>query len=164
MGRVHSFFDKIFHKYNFKRTGNGFNIVMNYTPLGIALDRAQLALDSQVWADMQQYMPFATGNLIRQTNTLNQTVLGTGKVYKYDPNVEYAHYMYEGILYVDPVYRIGGFYSPDYGFWSRAGVTKVPSSRGLNYTNPKAKPHWDEEAIKNHSNEWLAIVKKELNK
>lgn len=160
---IKNFFYNIFRRYRFERTGNGFSINLNFDPVGYKLDRAQMALDVQVWNDMQQYMPFADGNLLRQTNALNMSVLGSGKVYVYDGNVEYAHYMYEGEVYVDPVYRIGGFYSPDYGFWSRPGVTKIPGGRKFNYTNPKATDHWDETAIKNHSNQWLEIVKKELN-
>lgn len=157
-------FSKIFRRYKFVKTGDGFNINVNFKPVGNALDRAQMALDSQVWNDMQQYMPFADGNLIRQTNALNQTVLGSGKVYVYDGNVEYAHYMYEGVVYVDPVYKKGGFYSPDYGFWSRPGVKKIPSERKFQYTNPMATDHWDQTAIRNHYKQWLEIVKKELNK
>ena len=159
-----NYFRKLFTKYNFKRTADGFNVQINFQPVGLALDRAQLALDTQVWNDVRIYMPFATGHLIRQTAKMNAEVLGTGKVYIYDPNVDYAHYMYEGIVYVDPVYHVGGFYAPDYGFWSRPGVRKIPSERPLKYKKAKAVAHWDEEAIKNHSADWVKIVQRELNR
>lgn len=161
---IKNIFRNIFRRYNFKRTGNGFNIDLNFDPVGFKLDRAQMALDTRVWKDMQKYMPWASHHLINQTNALNQTVLGSGKVYVYDGNVEYAHYVYEGKVYVDPIYRIGGFYSPDYGFWSRKDVTKVPTDRNLQYTDPNAKPHWDKVAMDNHYKEWLEAVKEELNR
>lgn len=57
-----------------------------------------------------------------------------------------ASYMYNGNVYVDPVYKVGGFFSEKYGWWSRRGVTKIPSGRPFNFTNPMATDHWDEKA------------------
>lgn len=62
----------------------------------------------------------------------------------------YTHYMYEGIPYVDPVYKKGGFTS-DGGitFWSRPGVKKIPSDRHFKYSrelNKQATDHWDKAA------------------
>ena len=48
----------------------------------------------------------------------------------------YSHYMYEGILYVDP----------DTGSsWAGFGAEKVPTGQALNYqqNNPFATDHWD---------------------
>lgn len=62
----------------------------------------------------------------------------------------YAHYMYEGIVFVDPEYGVGAFYSSDYGFWSRKDVKKVPSNPERNFdyqkNNPYATDHWDKAA------------------
>ena len=60
----------------------------------------------------------------------------------------YAHYQYEGILYVDSDYNVGAFYSPYYVFWSRPNVTKEPSQRKLKYqkNNPYSTDHWDKAA------------------
>ena len=62
----------------------------------------------------------------------------------------HSHYMYNGILYVDPVYFKGGF-TADRGvtFWSRPGIAKIPSTRRFNYRkdpNPRATDHWDKAA------------------
>jgi hypothetical protein len=146
-------------KYSLRISSRAVNIDIDFEVLGKRIDEAQFALDQQVWNDMQQYMPFADGNLIRQTDLLNMVAAGTGEVHIYDPTVEYAHYMYEGIVYVDPVYKVGGFFSPDYGFWSRKDVTKIPSDRHLEYTKEEAVPHWDEVAIRNHAQDWLKLVK-----
>lgn len=65
-------------------------------------------------------------------------------------NEPYSHYMYGGILYVDPVYGVGGFTKDGGVTWfSRPGVAKVPSPRGFNYSrdhNPQATDHWDKAA------------------
>ena len=51
----------------------------------------------------------------------------------------YSHYMYEGILYVDP----------DTGSsWAEFGATKIPTDTLLKYqkNNPFATDHWDKKA------------------
>lgn len=59
----------------------------------------------------------------------------------------YAHYIYTGEVYVDPIYNVGGFYSENIGWWSRPGVKKIPSGRSFRHfntnTNPQATDHWD---------------------
>lgn len=157
-------FERMFDKYSIKRTDKGIRIDINYKPIGMLLDYAQEELDKQVWHDMQMYMPKreGAGHLVRQTNALNKGAAGTGEVHVYDPMVEYAHYVYEGEKYVDPVYRKGGFYSPEYGFWSRPGVKKVPSGEPLFYTNPKAEAHWDDVTIARHEKQWLNMVRRIL--
>ena len=61
-------------------------------------------------------------------------------------NSPYAHYQWMGKLYVDPITLKGAFYDPDYGFWSRPGVSKIPTGIPLNYNkeqNPLATSHWE---------------------
>lgn len=64
----------------------------------------------------------------------------------------YAHYMYNGIQYIDPILNVSGF-TNDGGitFYSRAGVKKIPSGKPFNYlkeVNPQATDHWDKAAEK----------------
>ena len=54
-----------------------------------------------------------------------------------------AHYQWVGKKYVDPKYKIGAFYSPDYGYWSRPGITKIATSQNLKYHTPGTGAHWD---------------------
>lgn len=92
---------------------------------------------------MDKYVPMANGDL-----SINAVTEGDDYV-KYD--TPYAHYMYEGILYVDPQYGVGAFPIKDkagnlQGFYSRKDVAKVPSSRGLIYNtsqHSEAGHHWD---------------------
>ncbi len=149
------------HKINV--LGQSFEVDLDFSELGAKLDIAQNALDAQVWADVQKYMPFDTGALISETNMLNGTA-EAGTVYC-SPDLQahaYAHYVYEGELYVDPKTNKGAFYNPNYGFWSRPGVAKVPSGRPLNYSKPTAVAHWDEAAINNHLSSWVDVVKRAL--
>ena len=76
----------------------------------------------------------------------------------------YASHMYNGNVYVDPLYKVGGFYSEGYGWWSRRGVTKIPSGRPFNYTNPMATDHWDEKAAQaGQTDKLVQIINSALN-
>lgn len=58
----------------------------------------------------------------------------------------YAHYQWEGILYVDPETQKGAFTNGEGRFWSRPGVAKIPSDRTLEHStfrHPLATSHWD---------------------
>lgn len=64
----------------------------------------------------------------------------------------YSHYQYCGVLYVDPLFGVGGF-TKDGGitWYSRPGVKKVATTTPLNYLkdhNPQATDHWDQAAEK----------------
>ena len=65
-------------------------------------------------------------------------------------NSPYAHYMYNGIVYVDPIFNVSGFTKDGGVTWvSRPGVKKIPSGRTFNYIkdhNPYATHHWDKAA------------------
>ena len=84
------------------------------------------------WARLiQPYVPRATGQLIQNV---------TLKPFEITYNQNYAHYMYEGVLYVDPVTG-----SP----WADFGTEKIPTGRNLTYRtdlNPFATDHWDSKA------------------
>ena len=92
---------------------------------------------------MDKYVPMDNG-------TLAENVIEQPDRIIY--NTPYAHYMYEGILYVDPDYGYGAIPIKDkegnvQGFYSRKGITKVPSGKSLQYDTSKhayAGPKWDE--------------------
>ena len=72
----------------------------------------------------------------------------------------YSHYQYNGMLYVDPLYKVGGF-TRDGGitWFSRPGIKKEPTTTPLNYLkdhNPNATDHWDQAAEKAGQKEKLA--------
>ena len=84
-----------------------------------------------------KYVPMREGTLAQNISI---------EPYQVTYNSPYAHYQWEGRLYVDPITGKGAFYDPDYGFWSRPGVIKIPTDTPLNYSkeqNPLATSHWE---------------------
>lgn len=151
-----------FSRLDVHTSGNGYQLDINCSNIGRKLDYAQLAVDTQAWQDIQRYMPLSTGQLVRETNTLNASVLGSGKVYVYPPNNAYGHYQYMGIVYKDPVYNVGGFYSDNYGWWSRRGISKVKSTQLLKYSQPNARREWGQYAIDHHKNDWMKVFRRAM--
>ncbi len=69
----------------------------------------------------------------------------TYEPWEYTHNVPYAGYIYRGEKYVDPEYKKGGFTNGNI-WWSRKGVTKMPSGQDLNFRKDMAKyasKEWD---------------------
>lgn len=89
------------------------------------------------------YTPHRTGNLERNV---------TYKPFEIKYLSPYSHYQYYGMLYVDPLYRVGGF-TKDGGitWYTRPGIKKVATTKPLNYLkdhNPMATSKWDVAAEK----------------
>ena len=75
-----------------------------------------------------------------------------------------AHYLYIGKLYVDPKYNKGAFYSEDYGFWSRKGITKVPTNKDLEYHTPGTGSFWDKKMVSSKMKEIEKEVQEYVNR
>ena len=74
----------------------------------------------------------------------------------------YAHYINEGILYVDPITGKGAFYNENYGYWSRPDTKKVPSGRPLNYHGgPNRGAHFVERTVSENYDDILREAQKE---
>lgn len=84
---------------------------------------------------MGQFVPGGARGLLNQNVDI--------EVDKITYKSPYAHYQYVGQLYVDPIYKKGAFYSEDYGYWSRPGITKMPTATPLNYHTPGTGSQWD---------------------
>lgn len=95
--------------------------------------KVQQFIDSECIRLMDDYTPDRNG-MLKNSVRLN-TKIGSGLLTQSTP---YARYLYYGILYVDPKYGKGAFYSDDYGFWSRPGIKKIPSSKELSYSTAKS--------------------------
>lgn len=104
--------------------------------------RVQQAIDSEILRVCDPYIPKDEGNLIE--SGIENTKIGSGEIAWPGP---YAHYLYEGIVYVDPVTKCAGFLT-DEGWKSRKGVTKVPSERKLQYQGESIRgDHWFDRAM-----------------
>lgn len=88
-------------------------------------DKAQQFFTNTCYRYMNDYVPYQDGTL--RTNT----TIGTDFV-RY--NSLYAHYMYKGILYVDPKTRSS---------YARKNVAKVPTSKSLHYHTAGTGAFWD---------------------
>lgn len=89
---------------------------------------------------IQKYMPYRTGNTIKQT--IAQTDINKPEIVT---DTHGARMLYNGRIMVDPKTGKAGFLTDD-GWLSRKGVGKVVSSREIEYTktkNPNAGPFWD---------------------
>ena len=73
----------------------------------------------------------------------------------------YAHYMYNGKVYVDPALHVSGFTNDGGATWfSRKDIKKIPTDRSFNYRkdpNPYATDHWDVAAEKSGQKQKLII-------
>lgn len=103
--------------------------------------------------EMDRYVPMQSGTL------KNTRFVGPDYV-KY--NQPYAHYLYTGALYVDPVYKKGCFYDPKTGrVWSRPGVKKIPSDQELTYHGaPMRGKLWDVRMWADNKRKLLNMVAK----
>ncbi len=97
------------------------------------------------------YTPHRTGNLERNVEY---------KPWEFIYLSPHGLYVYNGSLFVDPKYKVGGF-TNDGGitYFSRPGIKKINSGKPLNYSkehNPKATKEWDKAAIRDKKDRTLA--------
>ena len=103
--------------------------------------RVQEFFTSEIMRKADPYVPFLAGAL-RDSARVSEDKCAI--IYG-GAGGRYAHYQWEGKLYVDPITKKGAFYSPTYGFWSRPGVNKEKTDRDLNYNGaPLRGPRWVE--------------------
>lgn len=105
--------------------------------------KVQQVIDQTVLDVCEPYIPMdiaggADGTGLIRSGIMN-TVIGSGEVVWKTP---YAHYVHEGIVYVDPETHAAGFLTED-GWKSRKNVSKIPSDRKLQYQGaPMRGSHW----------------------
>ena len=114
---------------------------------------------------MTDFVPKDSGELRRKAHIEDTTIVYPGP---------YAHYMYEGKVYVDPLYNVAAFpirngkisFDPKdgaiEGFVSRKNVTKIPTNRDLVYHEPGTGHHWDERMVSAYMDEIEKIIEKEM--
>lgn len=115
---------------------------------------AQRLFCNECYRYMSQFVPGGMNSHLNQ----NVSLATDGSFVMY--NGPDAHYLYNGNLYVDPKYGKGAFFSEDYGFWSRPGISKIPTERQLNYHTPGTGAHWDNLMWTSKGNEIIKNVQK----
>lgn len=118
-----------------------YNLNINSCMKRLGLDeggRVQTVVTNEVINLSEQYVPFEEGTLAGSARIENGTDVVWG-----GPAAPYAHYMWGGIVYEDPVLHCAGFQVEDGGFRSRKGVQKVPTNRRMEYQNGSLRgPLW----------------------
>jgi hypothetical protein len=105
--------------------------------LGITPDgKVQRKFQSLCQEYMDKYVPMTPGGRADLRKTLDMSD-PTKIVYE----MKYAHYQYEGVLWVMDNGK-AAYYNPEYGFWSKK--PKHPTNIALNYNTPGTGDHWDE--------------------
>ncbi len=128
-------------------------------------DDGLLVLANEAERLMDPYVP--ADNLLLAQNVRTYVQKDEGIIHYTSP---YAHYMWEGTLYVDPKYKIGAFTdgNPELPrFWSRPNVNKVSSTRKLSYSkfrHPKATSHWNDAMVVARGNELLEAYQNYVNR
>lgn len=133
----------------------GFSIKRGNIKVDVKLDRfeksfqeAQYWLDGEIMTDMVPFMPHRDGNFINLTKLRSASIQGSGKVIAAAPPT--GRFLYEGKVMVDP--QSG---SP----WARKGAKKVVTGKQLDYSNPRATPHWFDTAKEKYGKSWIKGVK-----
>ena len=110
------------------------------------LREAQKALNMQVAADCEPYIPFQQGAL-RGSQRYPDGLYG-GSIEWDSP---YAHYMYEGFVRTDENGRT---------YVGRGEKKPVLTDRPLIYHQPGTGSQWFETAKEQHHEEWVELVKR----
>ncbi len=91
---------------------------------------------------MDQYVPASQAEVLAQNLAVYQED-DHAVIHYLSP---YAHYQWEGKLYVDPITKKGAFTNGEGLFWSRPNVAKKPTNTALKHKktfHPLATAHWD---------------------
>lgn len=140
---------KMISKTHYNYSNPNLEMRINLSRFEKQFEDAQFVLDSTVMKDMKPYMPHQTGTFINITSAQSASLAGSGTVIAAAPPM--GRFLYEGKVMVDK--KTG---SP----WARPGAKKVVTDRDLDYSNPRATPHWYDTAKKNHGKSWVNTVKK----
>lgn len=120
--------------------------------------KARMMMKNEIVKDCDPFVPMLNGNL---KNSPMASIGANDNYIIY--NSPYARYQYYGLLMVDPLTGKGAFFDPDYGFWSRPGVSKVRTSRPLHHStthHPKACSRWFEKGKTVYGRSWIDVARK----
>ena len=115
--------------------------------------KAEHTVALQIREDTRPYVP--ARNFVLDTTT---RVDGNLIIYQQP----YAHYLYQGVVWVDPVTKAAGFLTED-GWKSRKGVKKIESNRKLKISrskHPEAQSHWFEASKAEKLEKWVRVADK----
>lgn len=140
---------KMKHFRGFSIKKGDIQIKVNFDRFSHQYQEAQYELDTAVMKSMVPFMPHVTGTQINKAMAESAALAGTGRVLAAAPPE--GRFLYEGKVMVDPETN-----SP----WARKGAKKVVTDKDLEFSNPKATPHWFDPAKKKDGKDWVKQTKK----
>lgn len=140
---------KMKHFRGFSIQKGDIQIKVNFDRFSHQYQEAQYELDTAVMKSMVPFMPHETGTQINKALAESTALAGTGTVVAAAP--PNGRFLYEGKVMVDPETN-----SP----WARKGAKKVVTDKDLQFSNPKATPHWFDTAKKKDGKDWVKQTKK----
>lgn len=140
---------KMKHFRGFSIQKGDIQIKVNFDRFSHQYQEAQYELDTAVMKSMVPFMPHETGTQINKALAESAALAGTGKVLAAAPPE--GRFLYEGKVMVDPETN-----SP----WARKGAKKVVTDKDLQFSSPKATPHWFDTAKKKDGKDWVKQTKK----
>lgn len=134
---------------NYNKTVGSAGIHIDSERIDGNLRNAQKKLNMQIVADCDEYIPFSQGALRGSVNYPDGIYGG-----EISWNTPYAHYQYEGELYL----------TEDGRSFAEKNEKKYPTGMPLHQHTAGTSDHWFQRAKETHGNEWIDIVKKEVGK
>lgn len=104
----------------------------------------QLYASNKAKEMMDKYVPYDEGTLRTSVDVQPDYI---------EYQTPYAHYIYNGELYVDP--ETGSS-------WAREGTKKIPTGIALNYHEPGTGAHWDQLMMSAEGNDYYRQVKNKV--
>lgn len=139
-------------KYN--KTVGSVDINLNTDRLDRNIMEAQKKLNMQVAADCDAFIPFQQGAL-RISQHYPQGIYGGEIAWGGAAHgAPYAHYQYEGELYL----------TEDGRSFANKNERKYPTGLSLHYHTSGTSDHWFEKAKEQHKKEWVDLVKQTAGK
>ena len=120
-------------------------------PVDALTERVKAAdtwLAHEVAANASQFVPFRQGTL-RGSYLVGEDSQGMYVSW----NTPYAHYLYEGEVYINPRYGRAGW-QDEYGDWHGYKGAKVPSGRRIQYHTGGTGDHWVDRAEAAYAQHW----------
>ena len=125
------------------------NIQIDINRFARNLDAAEYWLANEILQNSNDFAPFREGTLRESGH-----VIDTDEGYRIEWSTPYAHYLYEGVLYVNPQHNASGWMDK-YGQWHGWPGAKTPTEKHLEYHTEGTSDHWIDEAKKAYMSHWI---------